>query len=453
MSSAPVSAASGAISGSDRHQAGGLFETIARIMNTVADIQSATASIDLTQAGWQRRSVEWFHQTQTLPIEIQQIELQILGAQRRRDQALQELNNQQRQIEQRDRGAGLPARQVHRARSLSVPAEGDLRALLPDVRAGAARGARRPSARSTSSAATPRGSSSRRNLGQPARGADGRRAAVDVALRHMEKAYLDENVREYELTKHFSLRCHFPIELFAAAGQRAAARSSIPEWMFDLDYPGQYMRRIKNVTLTIPCVTGPYTGVHCRVTLLSSMTRIDPRLDPPPTRCCCECGSRQRLRSVPARSAHRSQSYAAREAIATSSGQNDSGLFELNFRDERYLPFEYQGAVSRWRIELPPENNYFDMDTLSDVIFNLNYTAREGGETAAHARQWKRRGAPLPGDGLVLLRRASRVSRRMAAFPPVSSGQEIAEKTPADRWRRNMFPFIPGHREIWRSPA
>ena len=37
--------------------------------------------------------------------------------------------------------------------------------------------------------------------------------------------------------------------------------------------------------------------------------------------------------------------YAAREAIATSSGQNDSGLFELNFRDERYLPFEFHGAM------------------------------------------------------------------------------------------------------------
>jgi hypothetical protein len=31
------------------------------------------------------------------------------------------------------------------------------------------------------------------------------------------------------------------------------------------------------------------------------------------------------------------------ESIATSTGQNDSGLFELNFRDERYLPFEVQG--------------------------------------------------------------------------------------------------------------
>jgi len=76
-----------------------MFDTIARIMQSVADIQSTTASMDLTQAGWQRRSVEWFHQMQTLPIEIHQIELQILGAQMRRDQALQELNNQQRQIE------------------------------------------------------------------------------------------------------------------------------------------------------------------------------------------------------------------------------------------------------------------------------------------------------------------------------------------------------------------
>ena len=49
--------------------------------------------------------------------------------------------------------------------------------------------------------------------------------------------------------------------------------------MFDLDYPGMYMRRIKNVSLTIPCVTGPYTGVHCRLTLLSSTTRIDPGSD------------------------------------------------------------------------------------------------------------------------------------------------------------------------------
>jgi hypothetical protein len=48
---------------------------------------------------------------------------------------------------------------------------------------------------------------------------------------------------------------------------------SIPEWMFD--YPSHFLRRIKNVSLTIPCVVGPYTGIHCRLTLLRSTMRVD----------------------------------------------------------------------------------------------------------------------------------------------------------------------------------
>jgi hypothetical protein len=66
--------------------------------------------------------------------------------------------------------------------------------------------------------------------------------------------------------------------------------------------------------------------------------------------------------------------------IATSSGQNDSGLFQLNFQDERYLPFERAGAISTWRLSLPNEFRNFDYSTISDVILHLNYTARDGGD-------------------------------------------------------------------------
>jgi hypothetical protein len=38
------------------------------------------------------------------------------------------------------------------------------------------------------------------------------------------------------------------------------------------------------------------------------------------------------------------------------------------------------GAISRWRIELPPENKQFDLNTLRDVVMKLNYASREGGE-------------------------------------------------------------------------
>jgi len=149
-------------------------------------------------------------------------------------------------------------------------------------------------------------------------------------------------------------------------------------------YPGMYMRRIKNITLTIPCVTGPFNGVHCRLTLLSSMTRIDPRLSPPPHRCCCDRRHLSEYELCPC-DPRAIRQYAAREAIATSSGKNDSGLFELNFHDERYLPFEYLGAVCRVRIELPPENNYFDLETVSDLILRFSHTAREGGDPLRRA--------------------------------------------------------------------
>ncbi len=78
---------------------GGMFAAIARITNNEAQIQSENAALDNTEAGWIRRLDEWVHQIQILTIEIQQAERQILGAQRRRDQALMELNTHQRQIE------------------------------------------------------------------------------------------------------------------------------------------------------------------------------------------------------------------------------------------------------------------------------------------------------------------------------------------------------------------
>jgi len=39
-------------------------------------------------------------------------------------------------------------------------------------------------------------------------------------------------------------------------------------------------------------------------------------------------------------------------------------------------------VVSSWILELPKETNRFDFDTISDVVLELRYTAREG----AHLR-------------------------------------------------------------------
>jgi len=62
-----------------------------------------------------------------------------------------------------------------------------------------------------------------------------------------------------------------------------------------------------------------------------------------------------------------------------STGNNDAGVFELNLRDERYLPFEGAGAVSDWHLELPSQLRPFDYYTISDVILHISYTTKEDG--------------------------------------------------------------------------
>ena len=215
--------------------------------------------------------------------------------------------------------------------------------------------------------------------------------------------------------------------------------------MFDLDYPGHHMRRIKNVSLTIPCVVGPYTGVHCRLTLLRSMTRVHPRLRDPLAACCDDDEFDNGYRAVHADPRFVTQ-YAATEAIATSGGQNDSGLFELNFRDERYLPFEFMGAVSRWRIELPQENNQFDVATITDMILHLNYTTREGGEVLRRAANEIAQ-RHLPGDGLQFFDFRHDLPDAWYRFQSVPTDEGV-RRLLGLRLGRNMFPFLPGHREL-----
>lgn len=186
-----------------------------------------------------------------------------------------------------------------------------------------------------------------------------------AALKRMDIAYLENNRRELEITKPVSLKT-FNVQALQELRETGVCEFEIPEVLFDLDYAGQYFRRIKTVSITIPCVTGPNTSVNAKLTLLNSCLRKDAGVG----------GGYAYTGLEDARFVH---DLTGIQSVAMSTAQNDSGLFELNFRDERYLPFEGAGAVSRWKLELPEAVHQFDYNTISDVILTMKYTARDGG--------------------------------------------------------------------------
>lgn len=200
--------------------------------------------------------------------------------------------------------------------------------------------------------------------------------------------------------------------------------------------------RVHNGELKQPRRSDEGVRVHCRLTLLSSTTRVDPRLADPPVRCCDDPGCTDGYHALPNDTRIR-KAYAATEAIATSSGQNDAGLFELSFRDERYLPFELAGAVSRWRIELPQENNQWSLDTLGDFVVHLNYTAREGGDALRRAAG-KRAQRHLPGGGVRLFDVRHELPDAWHAF----QGGGASRGRLSLRLHRGMFPFVPGRGRV-----
>jgi hypothetical protein len=216
----------------------------------------------------------------------------------------------------------------------------------------------------------------------------GERLALD--LRRLEMAHLEQDRREYEIDRAISLEQLAPMA-FIQLKEQGICVVDVPEAFFDADYPGHYMRRIKHVRMTLPCVTGPYTNINCTLTLLSSKVRVD-------------ANAQQDYLETPDVEDDRFRyRFGAVQSIATSTGRNDAGMFEVSFRDERYLPFEGAGAISRWRIELPRDTNAFDVDTLSDVVIHLAYTARDGGAMLKEAASAAVVRIPPKRDGLTRL--------------------------------------------------
>jgi hypothetical protein len=152
--------------------------------------------------------------------------------------------------------------------------------------------------------------------------------ALQFDLKRLEMAYHDNNKRELEMTRHVSLRQLDPLALIALRAT-GTCTVTIPEWLYDRDCPGHYMRRIKSVALSIPSVVGPYASVNCTLSLQASSLRVSPLL-----------ANNVYGRDPTQDDARFVDYFGATDVIVTSGASNDAGMFEISLRDERFLPFE-----------------------------------------------------------------------------------------------------------------
>jgi hypothetical protein len=120
--------------------------------------------------------------------------------------------------------------------------------------------------------------------------------------------YLENNRRQLEITKHVSLAEIAPQSLLKLR-ETGQCEVELPEALFDRDFPGHYRRTIKSVAISVPCVAGPYTGVHATVSLSNAKVR-------------------RTVPTTPSAADLVAEDPVSPEWIVTSGGANDSDLFE-----------------------------------------------------------------------------------------------------------------------------
>jgi chromosome segregation ATPase len=182
----------------------------ARILNGVAEGATSLAGLMNTEGSWDRREQEWKHQVDIITLEIEQIKRQILSSERHRATALRELNNHQRQQEHAEEVLDF-LRDKFTKQELYLFLQQETAALYKQAYSLALKAAKA----AQQAFWYERGDTRQDFLREVSWNSlhEGLMAGerLDLSLHSMDQAYMDLNCREYELSKNFSLRLHFPL--------------------------------------------------------------------------------------------------------------------------------------------------------------------------------------------------------------------------------------------------
>ena len=198
--------------------------------------------------------------------------------------------------------------------------------------------------------------------------------SLALDLDRMEKAYLETDSRRLEITKNISLLELDPIALLDLK-TKGVCQFRLTEALFDYDFPGHYNRQTKTISLAFDVGEGQHvnatlTQLSSKLVMATDIKAVKHLIDPTN-----EATGNVRV------------NWRANQQVALSHVDQyteNNGMFELNFGDERYLPFEGTGAVSNWRLELNGMKGSYNPADLLDVTIKLRYTAKQGGSRFAN---------------------------------------------------------------------
>jgi hypothetical protein len=214
--------------------------------------------------------------------------------------------------------------------------------------------------------------------------------ALQRDLLEMEAAYLRRHERRMHIRKVFSLVEINKTDAAALCNEidkTQAVPFDLPSALFDADFPGHYLRQIVNVSVTFKL---PSSHEMRSIAAALSQTRNVLLTAPAIEGAAYIYDNSQPEHNSVLLNLRQEQKVAVSTTKPIIDIDGYSSLFSLVFGDDRYLPFEGTGAISRWTLSFTGDKTTLlaclrsgDKWLLEDILITVDYTSADGGEQFA----------------------------------------------------------------------
>lgn len=171
----------------------------------------------------------------------------------------------------------------------------------------------------------------------------------------LEQYAFETEQRKQQLSKTISLARLYPVK-FQRFRETGIMTFETRLDQFDRDFPGQYLRLIKQVHTSVIALISPVEGVQYTLSA-AGMSRVVQQRD--------NLFQKTIIRRDP-------------ESVAFTSPANPGNRFDMVPQPQDMLvPFEGMGVETVWELRMPKPSNQMNYNTIADILVTIDYTALE----------------------------------------------------------------------------